>query len=155
MRYFLIPIAVILLNCSSKKNFVLPKTWTKGLTITLYEGGGMNYESTNVFISADSCNYVKMENGKDDRKRFVLSAKELNELLKKLHAFNVDDIETRPTELVHDKETNRLCIIAKPQPDYCIETGATITVKKKYQEDFYGAWKYLLKLAMDKSKQGD
>lgn len=152
MKYFLIPIAVILLNCSSKKDFELPKTWTKGLTITLYEGGGMNYESTNVFISADSCKYVKMEQGKDDVKRFVLSTKELGELLDKLHSFNVDDIETTSTELVHDKETNRMCIISKPQSDYCIETGATITVKKKYKEDFYGAWNYLLKLAIDKSK---
>ncbi len=152
MKYFLIPFIAILLSCSSKNDFDLPKTWTKGLAITLYEGGGMNYESTNVFISEDSCKYVRMENGKDDIKRFVLSTKELSEVLEKLRAFNVDDIETTPIELVNDKETNRICFILKPQPDLCIEAGATVTVKKKYQEDFYGAWSYLLKLAIDKSK---
>ena len=121
------------------------------MAITLYEGGGMNYESTNVYISADSCKYVKMEEGKDDIKRFVLSTKELGEVIEKLHTFNVEGIVTLPTEVVNDKETNRLCIMVKPQPDRCIETGASTSIKK-CGEDFFGIWNYLMKLAIDKSK---
>jgi len=152
MKHLLTPFAAILLSCSCK-NFELPKNWGKNFNITLYEGGGMNYESTTIYLSTDSCKYVRMEDGKDDIKRFKLSAKEQEEVSAKLNSFNVGSIESIEQKgLAHDKETNRLCFYLNAKEQHCVESGATININKKCREDFNNAYQYIIKLANEKSK---
>ncbi len=147
LSYFFIACAI-----APKKEYKLPNTWDKNFSITLYEGGGMAYESTNILFSLDSCKYVQMNNGVYKIKRFKLSAKEREEVLLKLNSFNVGTIETAKVQgLIHDKETNQICFITKPQSQYCIETGATTQIKEKYQQNFNLTYSYLTALAISKT----
>lgn len=165
MKYFLIPITILLFNCSGPKTntgsgntdkpeeFIMPAIWAKDFSVTFYEGGGMAYESTNIFLFADSCRYVEMENGMDSIKRFVLTAKEKEDVLAKLRSFNVDKIETVDLEgTVYDKETTRICFANGFKQSHCIETGATQGINEKNKGDFYKAYSYIIELAKSKTK---
>lgn len=167
MKYLFIPIpiTILLFNCSGPKTnagkanvevleeFVMPAKWTKDFSITFYEGGGMAYQSTNIFLFADSCRYVEMKNGMDSIKRFVLTAIEKEDVLAKMRAFNVEKIETVDLAgTVYDKETTRMCFATGFKQSHCIETGATQGVKEKTKGDFYGAYSYIIELAKSKTK---
>lgn len=168
MKYLIIPFAALLFSCSNsntgsntnagtndpeEESFEIPKKWEKNFSVTLYSGGGMNYESTNIFLFADSCRYVEMENGVDSIKRFVLSQAEKEEVLLKLRSFNVSEIKTIELEgTVYDKETNRICFALAPKQAFCIETGATQGIEEKEKGDFYKAYNYLVSLAKEKGK---
>ncbi|MBA3682183.1 MAG: hypothetical protein H0W73_13645 [Bacteroidetes bacterium] len=165
MKYIFIPFAILLFNCSGSKpktgnettekpeEFVMPATWAKDFSITFYEGGGMAYESTNIFLFADSCRYVKMESGVDSIKRFVLTPKEKEDVLAKLKSFNADKIETIDLEgTVYDKETSRMCFANGFKQSHCIESGATQGIKEKTKGDFYKAYSYIVELAKTKTK---
>ncbi len=166
MKYFFLLITILLFSCSGPKTtttgnetidkptvFVMPATWTKDFSVTFYEGGGMAYESTNIFLFADSCRYVKMEGGVDSVKRFVLTPKEKEEVFAKLKAFNFDKIETVELEgTVYDKETTRMCLAEGVKQTFCAETGATQGIKEKNKGDFYAAYSYIIELAKSKTK---
>src|SRR4051812_2863506 len=97
MKYILMLLCVcFFLACivNTGKSFELPKKWNKDLSIDLYEGGGMRYASTTIFLSADSCNYIEMENGVNTIKRFKLSDAEQEEVSTKLNSYHVGAIET-------------------------------------------------------------
>jgi len=165
MKYLFIPITFLLFNCCGPKpgtssaniekteQFVLPATWAKDFSITFYEGGGMAYESTNIFLFADSCRYVEMQGGVDSIKRFVLTAKEKEEILTKMKALNIDKIESVELPgVVYDKETTRLCFANGFKQSHCLETGATMSIKEKNEGDFYNAYSYIIELAKKRAK---
>ncbi len=166
MKYLFIPITILLINCSGSKttstgdgntdkpkDFVMPATWTKDFSVTFYEGGGMAYESTNIFLFADSCRFVKMEGGVDSIKRFVLTTKEKEDVLLKLKAYNFDKIKNEELPgVVYDRETSRMCLAEGVKQTFCAETGATMTVKEKTEGDFYKACSYIIELAKSKTK---
>ena len=153
-KYFLIfSLSYFFLACAitPKREYKLPSIWDKNFSITLYQGGGMEYASTNILFSFDSCKYVHMNNGVNKIKRFKLSAKEKEEVLIKLNSFNVGDIETTKTQgLIYDIETTQICFISKPQNQHCLETGATIQIKEKHQQNFNNSYNYLTALAISK-----
>lgn len=155
-KYFLIfTLSYFFIACTitPKKEYKLPNIWDKNFSITLYEGGGMVYSSTTILFSFDSCKYVKMNEGVNNIKRFKLSAKEKEEILIKLNSFNVNAIETAKTQgVIHDKETTQICFISNPQNQHCLETGATIQIKEKHQQNFNNAYTYLMALATLKTK---
>lgn len=165
MKYLLIPITILLFSCGGSKpttgngnteqteQFVLPASWTKDFNVTFYEGGGMAYESTNIFLFADSCRYVEMQGGVDSIKRFVLTAKEKEDLLAKMKSFNIEKIESVELPgVVYDKETTRMCFANGFKQSHCIETGATQSIKEKTEGDFYKAYSYIIELAKNKTK---
>ncbi len=156
MRYILMLLCVcFFLACivNTTKKFELPASWNKDLNITLYTGGGMLYASTSVYLYADSCKYIEMENGVDKIKRFKLTIKEQQDVLAKLNSYNVGAIETVNIDgIVHDKETNRLCFHLNAKDEHCIETGASTDIKPNYQKNFNEAYSYILALAKEKGK---
>ena len=165
MKYLFIPLTVLLINCSGSKTtsnigttdvpeqFVLPATWAQDFSITFYEGGGMAYESTNIFLFADSCRYVEMQGGVDSIKRFVLTAKEKEEILTKMKALNLDKIESVELPGVDsDKAHTRLCFANGFKQSHCLETGATMSIKEKNEGDFYNAYSYIIELAKKRAK---
>ncbi len=86
MKYFLTSFFALLIFISAKAGInasVLPPTWTKGFSISLYEGSGMLYRSNDIFLSLDSCVLTHMENGKTKKKKFMFSAQEFDQILKK------------------------------------------------------------------------
>ncbi len=150
MKFLFILTGFIFCSCFNTK-YELPKTWDKNFSIVLYQGGGMNYESTNILFSYDSCKYVEMNEGVHKITRFKLSDKSRNAILKKLTGFNVESMETQKTaELINDKETTSICFQNASKKDHCISTGATTQIERKYVVDFYKAYQYLLALAKEK-----
>lgn len=156
-KYFLIvALSYFFIACIYTPNieYKLPSIWDKNFSITIYEGGGMAYESMSILFSFDSCKYVQMNNGINKIKRFKLSAKEKEAVLIKLNSFNAGAIETTKTqELIHDKETNQICFVTNTQSQHCLETGATIRIKEKYQQNFNNTYNYLTALAISKTNK--
>ncbi|MBA2612553.1 MAG: hypothetical protein H0U95_11315 [Bacteroidetes bacterium] len=166
MKYLIIPFVALLFSCSNPVKdtkttenaygtgeFILPKTWDKGFSISLYTGGGMINESENILFSADSCFYHHSVNNVDSTKRFTLTPKEKEEILTKLGTFKVGAIENITTPITYDKETNSMCFTNLPQESYCLETSATKEIKESDVPNFNGAYSYLWQLALTKSKK--
>jgi hypothetical protein len=150
MKHLLIAITTLVCFVSFKsdrnKN-KLPETWNKDFSIKLYHGGGMLYQSTNLFLSKDSCVYNYMLKGKEDIKRFMLSDQEFEAVLKKMDSLNVGEIRAEEVMgVIHDKASSSICFIDKSNSTFCIGDGASSQLKGENLDRFSAAYDYLLAL---------
>ena len=152
MKYIILLLLPVLSACSQSKDYVLPAKWEKDFKIHVYQGGGMNYESTNIWFRKDSCIYVEMENGRDSVMYFMPDDKILTEIIDSLRVFDVERMKTKSTGgIAHDMETTSICFDKKGS-EYCINVGATENVGEKYGRKFFDAFYYLKRKAAGRAK---
>ena len=131
-------------------NFELPATWDKNFNISYYSGGGMVQRSTKLFLSKDSCAYVEMKEGIDDKKTFKFSVAELAQILAKLKELKADKIKTKKLKgIIYDKESEDVCFTSKDK-ELCLQDGATATIEAKDQQRYFETIKYLFEMTRKK-----
>lgn len=130
-------------------NYTIPKTWTKDFTITVYDGGGMAYESTNITYTYDSCTYDRMEEGVHDVKTFKLSDADRAAVLAKLREYKLDQVKSSKLKgIAYDKPTTKICTGQK-SGSKCIESSASTRISSN-ADGFYKAYDYLVAFASKK-----
>ncbi len=136
---------------SDRNKNELPKTWNKDFSIKLYHGGGMLYQSTNLFLSKDSCVYNYMLQGKKDIKHFMLSDQEFEAVLKKMDSLKVGEIHAEEVMgIIHDKASSSICFHDKSASTFCIGDGASSQLKGENLDRFSAAYDYLIELSEKK-----
>ncbi len=75
----------------------LPDTWEKDFTIKYIFGGSMDGSSTNLVFTYDSCSYQhNTGRTKPVAKKFALTAKDRESILKELKRLQADQIHSTP-----------------------------------------------------------
>jgi hypothetical protein len=130
---------------------ILPTTWTKDFSISLYTGGGMLNESLTIDFNYDSCKYVEKKGDEKNIVAFQLNENQKNELLEKMKSFHADEIHSRKTEgITYDKESNDICFHNKTE--FCISDGAASDIEEKDIANYSGIYQYLLNFAKQKGE---
>lgn len=150
MKYLLAIFILPLIACiTDKGGYEVPSKWNKDFKITLYEGGGMAYESLDVTYTADSCIYDRMEQGVHSVSAFKLTEQNKTDILKKLMEFKLNKVRSKENKgTVYDKSSTRLCLINGANQT-CMESGATVDITAN-SEGFYKAYTYLTDFASKK-----
>jgi hypothetical protein len=136
-----------LLGCVSRiDTLALPPTWTDDLVITVYDGGGMLYQSLDISCTADSCRYDSMNQGIHKIQNFALSAEDKQSILKQLHDYGLGNVWSIPTKgVVYDKATQRICVTQKTA-QHCVEDSAAQSIGLN-GNGFFRSHDYLIEFA--------
>lgn len=125
------------------KNMNLDKPATvfdSNMVITLYNGGGMNYESTTIEFRFDSIVYTKMDHGKDFITRIEMTPELRQKVINIIDDHRFYSLKSEPCELINDKATSSICIRIGRGPSTCVMSGATEMVAEKDRADFHSIW---------------
>lgn len=111
------------------------ETWDSTLVVHLYYGGGMRYESKNIYFRQDSCIVIDMEQGKDLYSGFAMNNEHKTAvlaLLKKHRFLNLKQSEDRG--FAHDKATTSICLEGSKK--HCISSGSSTEIHDNDRADF-------------------
>jgi hypothetical protein len=95
--YFLLILTNVFSITQSLNNTKLPDTWEKDFTIKYTFGGSMDGSSTNLVFTYDSCSYQhNTGQTKPVLKKFALTVKDRETILKELKRLKADQIHSTP-----------------------------------------------------------
>lgn len=145
--------ALLGLSFTGSKHISRYESFDKTLVIHLYHGGGMAYESNNIYIRYDSCIYIQMHHGHDHVKRAAMDDKSRQQVLSLLKDNRFYDLkQDMPRGFAHDKATTSICAKQEGKDNFCIETGASKEVAEKDRAAFGEVYDKLFAFAQTLSK---
>lgn len=127
------------------------KSWPDSLSIETYNGGGMIYAWSKIFISKDSCYFIDSREGNDNRYNFKLAQSELDALLHDLIQNNIEKMTLKKTdEIIYDKGTTSIAI--KLGASFInIGDGASEIVSELVDGDFIRCYNTITRISQTKT----
>jgi len=101
-----------------------------------YHGGGMRYESSDIFIRYDSCVNIHMENGKDYVTKFAMTSQKIDQVIAKLNECNFKKIKQKSTGFANDKPTSKICLTQNKESKWCVFSDAQTEIHEDSKVDF-------------------
>lgn len=125
------------LNIASSQEIVDNEiVFDSSFVLHYYYGGGMRYESTNIYIRYDSCVNIHMENGKDYVTKFAMTSQKRDQVVAKLKECNFKKIKQKSTGSANDKPTSEICLTQNKESKWCVFSDAQTEIHEDSKVDF-------------------
>lgn len=129
------------------------KTFDNTLVIHLYHGGGMLFESLDIYVRYDSCVRVNSKLGKETRTSFAMNDDLRKKIISIISETNASKIKMYETESFDPgRVTRSICFNLNGHKDFCIVSNASKEIKKNSMEDFTILWTMLQEFSQNKGK---